>query len=67
MAKAVTMMPPRTACRFSAVAVTKGSAVKREMAGSAVMMPIQAASTPTAFSQTGKNGRWVPTRPNSDE
>ena len=42
-----------------------GSTVKRVTAGTAVMMPIHDASMPTAFSQTGKNGRWVPTRPNS--
>ena len=29
------------------------------------MIPIQEASIPTAFSQTGKNGRWVPIRPNA--
>ena len=29
------------------------------------MIPIQEESIPTAFSHTGKNGRWVPIRPNS--
>ena len=66
MAKAVSVMACRTARRRSARLVTKGSAVKRETAGSAVMIPIQAASIPTAFSHTGKNGRCVPTRPNSE-
>lgn len=65
MAKAVTVIACRTAWRRSAAPVTKGSTAKREIAGSAVMTPIQAASTPTAFSHTGKNGRWVPTSPNS--
>ncbi len=32
--------------------------------GTAEMMPIQDASMPTAFSQTVKNGRWVPIVPN---
>jgi len=55
-----TIMPARIACRFSAKAVTCGSVVKRVIAGSALMRPIQAASTPIAFSHTGKNGRCVP-------
>ncbi len=54
------MMAARMACRFSANAVTCGSVVKRVIAGSAAMMPIQAASMPIAFSQTGKNGTCVP-------
>ena len=57
VAKAVTMMALRNDCRRSARAVTKGSTVKRVTAGTAVMIPIQEASIPTAFSQTGKNGR----------
>ena len=57
------MMAPRSAWRRSAKPVTKGSTVKRVTAGTAVMMPIQAASTPTAFSHIGKYGRWVPTSP----
>jgi len=54
------MMPARMACRFSAKAVTCGSVVKRVIAGSALMSPIQAASMPIAFSHTGKNGICVP-------
>ena len=41
--------------------------VKRVIPGSALMIPIQAASTPTAFSQTGKNGRCVPDTANTAE
>ena len=44
-------------------AVTNGSVVKRVTEGTAAMIPIQTGSTPTARSQTGKNGKWVPTRP----
>jgi len=36
----------------------------RNFAGTAVMIPIQEASIPTAFSHTGKNGRWLPIWPN---
>ena len=57
VAQAVTMMALRVACRLSAKAVTMGSTVNRVNAGTAVMMPIQDASIPTAFSHTGKNGR----------
>ena len=64
VAKAVTMMAPRSAWRLSASAVTKGRTVKRVTGGTAVMTPIQNASIPTAFSQTVKNGRCVPTMPN---
>ena len=42
-----------------------GSTVNRVTEGTAVIIPIHDASIPTAFSHTGKNGRWVPTRPNS--
>ena len=63
--KAVIIRAPRSDWRRSARPVTNGSAVKRETAGTAVMIPIQPGSIPIAFSQTGKNGRWVPTRPNS--
>lgn len=55
-----TIMAARMACRFSARAVICGSVVKRVIAGSALMMPIHAASMPIAFSQSGKNGRCVP-------
>ena len=34
-----------------------GSIVNRVTDGTATMMPIHDASIPTAFSQTGKNGR----------
>jgi hypothetical protein len=37
--------------------VTNGSTVNRVTGGTAVMMPIQAASSPIAFSHTVKNGR----------
>lgn len=50
-------MAARSICRRSARDVISGSTVKRVTAGTAVMMPIQDASIPTAFSQTGKNGR----------
>ncbi|MGY2937308.1 hypothetical protein ACVWZ6_006910 [Bradyrhizobium sp. GM6.1] len=60
-------MPARIACRFSAKAVNCGSVVKRVIAGSALMRPIQAASMPIAFSQTGKNGRCVPDTANTAE
>ena len=40
--------------------VTKGRIVNRVTAGTAMMIPIHDASMPTAFSHTGKNGRWVP-------
>ena len=59
------MMAPRRAWRRSASPVTNGSTVNRVTGGTAVIMPIQNASIPTAFSQTGKNGRWVPVMPNS--
>ena len=59
------MMPPRSAWRHSANAVTNGSTVNRVTGGTAVMMPIQEASIPIAFSHTVKNGRWVPDVPNS--
>ena len=42
------------------------AAVKREIAGTAVIIPIQAASMPTAFSHTGKNGRCVPNKPKAE-
>ena len=58
-------MAPRSDWRRSARPVTNGSTVNRVTAGTAVMIPIHDASIPTAFSHTGKNGRWVPTRPNS--
>ena len=58
-------MAPRSDWRLSARPVTNGSTVNRVTDGTAVMMPIHDASIPTAFSHTGKNGRWVPTRPNS--
>ena len=58
-------MAPRSAWRRSARPVTKGRIVNRVTAGTAVMIPIQEASMPTAFSHTGKNGRWVPISPNS--
>ncbi len=45
--------------------VTKGRIVNRVTDGTAVMIPIHEASIPTAFSHTGKNGRWVPIMPNS--
>ncbi len=60
---AITVMVSRRIWRRSANAVTKGKIVKRENDGTAVMMPIHEASTPMAFSQTGKNGRYVPTTP----
>ena len=44
-------------CRRSARLVIKGNTVKRVTAGTAVMIPIQDASIPTAFSHTGKNGK----------
>jgi hypothetical protein len=55
------------ACRLSASAVICGSVVKRVIAGSALMRPIQLASMPIAFSQTGKNGRCVPETANTAE
>lgn len=61
------MMPARIACRLSAKAVTCGSVVKRVSDGNALMIPIQAASTPIALSQTGKNGRCVPDTANTAE
>ena len=63
--KAVAIMAPRSDWRFSARPVMNGSTVNRVSDGTAVMMPIQDASMPIAFNHTGKNGRWVPTRPNS--
>ena len=57
VANAVMMMAFRNDCRRSARPVTKGSTVKRVTAGTAVMIPIHDASIPTAFSQTGKNGK----------
>ena len=51
---AVTMIACRSAWRRSARPVTNGSTVKRVTAGTAVIMPIQDASMPTAFSQTVK-------------
>ena len=50
-------MAPRTACRRSARLVIKGSTVNRVTAGAATIVPIHDGSMPTAFSQTGKNGR----------
>ncbi len=64
VAKAVITIAPRSARRLSARPVTKGSTVNRVTGGTAVMIPIQKASTPTAFSHTVKNGKWVPTIPN---
>ncbi len=58
------IMVPRRTWRRSAVAVTNGRTVNRESDGAAVMNPIQDTSTPIAFSQTGKNGRWTPMMPN---
>ena len=58
-------MAPRSDSRLSAKPVTSGRIVNRVTAGTAVMIPIQEASIPTAFSHTGKNGRWVPISPNS--
>jgi len=51
VAKAVTTIAPRSAWRLSARAVTNGRTVKRVTGGIAVMIPIQKASIPTAFSQ----------------
>ena len=39
-----------------------GSSVNRVTAGTAAIIPIHDGSIPIAFSQTGKNGRWVPTQ-----
>ena len=59
---AVVIMAPRTAALRSAKPVTSGRMVNLVTAGTAEMMPIQAASIPTALSHTGKNGRWQPIR-----
>lgn len=64
VANPVAMIAPRSIWRRSAAAVTSGRTVKRVTGGTAVMMPIQAASIPIAFSHTVKNGRWTPVIPN---
>lgn len=58
-------MAARSDWRRSAKPVTSGRIENRVTEGTAVMIPIQEASIPTAFSHTGKNGRWVPIRPNA--
>ena len=50
-------MAPRSARCRSASPVMNGSTVKRVTEGTAVISPIQDGSMPTAFNQTGKNGR----------
>ena len=65
VAKPVAMIAPRSIWRRSAAAVISGSTVKRVTGGTAVMMPIQVASIPIAFSHTVKNGRCTPVMPNS--
>ena len=62
VASAVTVSAPRSEY-FSAALVTKGRTVNRVSEGTAPMIPIHHASMPTAFSQTVKNGRWVPIIP----
>jgi hypothetical protein len=42
-----------------------GGVVNRVTAGTALMIPIQDGSIPVARSQTGKNGSWMPDRPNN--
>ena len=61
---AVMIMAPRTAALRSAKLVTSGRMVNLVTAGTAEMMPIQAASMPTPLSHTGKNGNWLPLRAN---
>src|SRR5437773_1813446 len=53
------MMPPRSAWRDSASAVTSGSTVNRVTEGTAVMLPIQEdyAAISEAFMETSR-GRW---------
>ena len=65
VAKAVRINAARNARRRSAAAVMKGSVVKRVIDGTAMMMPIHDGSMPIAFNHTGKNGRCVPTTPNT--
>ena len=62
---AVRIMALRSAPCLSARPVTNGSTVNRVTAGTAVMIPIQDASIPTARSHTGKNGRWLPINANT--
>ncbi len=59
------MIAARSDPRLSERPVTNGRMVNRATEGAAVMIPIHDASIPTARSHTGKNGRWVPTNPNS--
>jgi hypothetical protein len=51
--------------RLSARLVTNGSTVNLVTEGTATMIPIQDASIPTALSQIGKNGKWLPINMNT--
>ena len=55
-----TMMAARKASRRSAARATSGTAIKRATIGAASTRPIICGSSPLAFSQTGKNGNWMP-------
>ena len=54
------MMAARTASRRSAARAANGMAKTRTIIGTASTTPIVWASSPLAFSQTGKNGNWMP-------
>ena len=54
------MMAARKASRRSAWRVASGIANMRSSIGAASTRPMVAGSRPLAFSQTGKNGSWMP-------
>ena len=54
------MMAARKASRRSAARATSGTAIMRATIGAASTRPIICGSSPLAFSQTGKNGNWMP-------
>ncbi len=54
------MMAARKASRRSTTRVAKVMENTRTMIGAASTTPIMPASSPLAFSQTGKNGSWIP-------
>jgi hypothetical protein len=55
------MMALRKASRRSACRLTNGMASMRATSGAASTRPIMPASSPLAFSQSGKNGSCMPT------
>jgi hypothetical protein len=63
-AASVAAIMPRSAPVRSAIRAAAGIANRRTTSGAASTMPICCASSPLTFSQSGKNGYWMPTSMN---